>query len=282
MLTEIKPVQLFDTSAAIAPIVAGNLEVRLAENQTELDASQALRYRVFVGEIGAKPSAENAALKRDIDQYDEVCDHLLVLERQPDDTKKIVGSYRLLRRAPMKQVGEFYTASEFDISPMHAFKGEVLELGRSCVDPAYRNRAAMQLLWRGITAYVEKHRIDIMFGCGSLYGADTAHHATTLAYLYHYHLAPEALRIKALPERFIAMNTMPRKDVQQPARIFASLPPLIKGYLRLGGFVGDGAVLDFDYNTTDVAIIVQTQSVTARYLDRYASDALKESIQAQG
>jgi putative hemolysin len=282
MPADIPPTQLPNKVTAIAPIVAGNMEVRLAENEAEIEASQALRYRVFVGEIGAKPSAENAVLKRDIDQYDAVCDHLLVLERQPDGKQNIVGSYRLLRRTPMQRIGSFYSASEFDISPMVNFNGEVLELGRSCVDPAYRSRAAMQLLWRGITAYVEAHRIDIMFGCGSLYGADAAHHASTLAYLYHYHLAPEALRINALPQLFVEMNAMPKEHIQQPARIFAGLPPLIKGYLRLGGFVGNGAVLDHDYNTTDVAIIVQTQKVTARYLDRYASDSLKESIHNNG
>lgn len=259
-------------------IIAGNLEVRLAETPQEIEASQALRYRVFVGEIGAKPTPENAALKRDIDAYDTVCDHLLVIEKNAG-ADKVVGSYRLLRKTPMKTIGTFYTASEFDISTMVNYSGEVLELGRSCVDPAYRNRAAMQLLWRGITAYVDRHKIDVMFGCGSLYGADVTLHANTLAYLYHYHLAPETLRIRALPERFVAMDTMSKEALIQPARIFANLPPLIKGYLRLGGFIGNGAVLDLEYNTTDVAIIVQTKTLTTKYLDRYASAALKESIQ---
>lgn len=278
MHSSFTPVAVPSSPVDLGHIAAGNLEVRLAATAQEIEASQALRYQVFVGEIGAKPTPENALLKRDTDMYDAVCDHLLVIEKD-GKRSKVVGTYRLLRKQPMQKIGRFYTASEFDITPMEQFKGEVLELGRSCVDAAYRNRAVMQLLWRGIAAYVDKHHIDIMFGCGSLYGANPDIHTTTLAYLYHYHLAPEALRIRALPERFVPLNTMPKEAIIQPARVFAGLPPLIKGYLRLGGYVGDGAVLDHEYNTTDVAIIVQTKLVTAKYVDRYASASLKESIQ---
>lgn len=259
------------------PIRAGNLEVTIARDVRDVEASQALRYRVFVGEIGATPSSENKRLERDIDAFDAVCDHLLVIEHQDGGGYKVVGTYRLLRRAPMQTIGTFYTASEFDISPMLRVDGEVLELGRSCVDEAYRSRAVMQLLWRGIAAYVEHMKIDIMFGCGSLYGADAAKHAATLSYLHHHHLAPEELRIRALPERFVPMDVL-AASAYDAKRIFVGLPPLIKGYLRLGGFVGDGAVLDPDYNTTDVAIIVKTQNVTGKYMERYASANLKEAL----
>lgn len=269
-----------DDPLAATPLVAGNLEVRLAQSVVELEASQALRYQVFVGEIGAIPTSENKSLQRDIDVFDEVCDHLLAVETLPDGEVRVVGSYRLLRRKPMERVGAFYSASEYDLTTMHAYDGNVLELGRSCVHPDYRNRAVMQLLFRGITAYVEKHDIDIMFGCGSLYGADVELHKETLSYLYHYHLAPEDLRIRALPERFERMDLMAKEAIEKPARVFAGLPPLIKGYLRMGGYVGDGAVLDPEYNTTDIAIIVKTQTLDSKYVDRYASDALKESIRS--
>lgn len=263
------------------PITAGNLTVRLAQNESELQASQALRYQVYVGEIGAKPTPENEAAKLDRDKFDPVCDHLLVME-QVNSTTRVIGTYRLLRKEAMRPVGDFYTASEYDIKAMHDYDGNVLEVGRSCVHEDYRNRAAMQLLWRGISAYLDKFKIDIMFGCGSLYGANIEKHKQTLAYLYHYHLAPEELRIKALPELFHDMNLCAKDDIKSPARIFAGLPPLIKGYLRLGGFVGNGAVLDPVFNTTDVAIIVKTQAITAKYVDRYASDELKESIRSGG
>ena len=262
---------------APSPIEAGHLEVRLARTAEELKASQALRYQIYVGEIGAKPTPENEAAKLDRDQFDPVCDHLLVFDKTDGDAR-VVGTYRLLRRSPMEQVGSFYSASEYDISTMMNYPGNVLEVGRSCVDEAYRNRAAMQLLWRGITAYIEKFNIDILFGCGSLYDADIAKHKQTLAYLYHYHLAPEELRITALSDLYNEMNLVTKDDLKSPARIFASLPPLIKGYLRLGGFIGDGAVLDPVFNTTDVAIIVKTKALTMKYMDRYASESLRESI----
>lgn len=267
----------FAQSLSSTPIEAGNLEVRLARTAQELKASQSLRYKIYVGEIGAKPTPENEAAKLDRDQFDPVCDHLLVFDKQ-DGIEKVVGTYRLLRRKPMEQVGSFYSASEYDIATMMNYDGNVLEVGRSCVDEAYRNRAAMQLLWRGITAYIEQFDIDILFGCGSLYGADLEKHKQTLAYLYHYHLAPEELRITALPDLYHEMNLIAKDEIKSPARIFASLPPLIKGYLRLGGFIGDGAVLDPVFNTTDIAIIVKTKALTMKYMDRYASESLRESI----
>ena len=274
-----QPQSFVDIELDSKPISAGALEVRLAQSAAELKASQALRYQIYVNEIGAKPTPENEAVQLDRDIYDPVCDHLLVLEKNDNgDDERVVGCYRLLRSEPMQKVGDFYTATEYDISTMRDFSGNVLEVGRSCVHADYRSRAAMQLLWRGIAAYVEKFNIDVMFGCGSLYGADLDKHKQTLAYLYHYHLAPEDIRIKALPELYNDMNIAPKDSLESPARLFASLPPLIKGYLRLGGFIGDGAVLDPAYNTADVAVIVPTKAITDKYMDRYVSKTLQHSI----
>ena len=127
---------------------------------------------------------------------------------------------------------------------MLQFPGRIMELGRSCVDPAYRSRAAMQMLWRGIAAYVFHHRIDLMFGCASLPGTDPDALAATLTYLYYHHLAPPAVRPRALPHRYVDMRRMLDPAELDPKRVLAQLPPLIKGYLRLGGFIGDGAVID--------------------------------------
>ena len=134
---------------------------------------------------------------------------------------------------------------------MVAYPGEILELGRSCVDAAARNRPTMQLLWRGIAAYVFHHQIALMFGCASLPGTDPDALAVPLCYLYHHHLAPPALRPRALPERYVDMRRL-ATDAYRSGAALAELPPLIKGYLRLGGFVGDGAVIDRQFNTTDV------------------------------
>jgi len=247
---------------------AGNLEVFIASKPEEIEASQHLRYVVFVEEMGALPSAEIAAQKRDFDVYDDVCDHLLVVEHQAEGGAKVVGTYRLLRTEAMQRVGHFYSESEFNISLIKKYDGNILEVGRSCVDKDYRNRAVMQLLWRGIGAYVARFEIALMFGCASFHGTDPAAHALALSYLYHFHLAPADVCPEALPNRFINMNLMPKEDVDTK-RAFTALPALIKGYLRLSGYIGMGAVIDPEYNTTDVGIVVKTDLVTEKYAQRY-------------
>jgi putative hemolysin len=250
-------------------IVQGALEARLARTEAEIDAAMALRYRVFYEEMAAKPTPEMAARGRDFDEFDPVADHLLVIQRKRG-TEQVIGTYRLLRRPQAERLGGFYSAREYDITHLLAFRGpgEILELGRSCVDAEFRTGGTMQLLWRAIAAYVFHYDIGLMFGCASLPGTDPARLALPLSYLYYHHLAPPALRARALPERYIDMRLMPENEIE-PRAALAELPPLIKGYLRLGGFVGDGAVIDQQFNTTDVAIIVKTDLVTEKYVRRY-------------
>lgn len=247
-------------------LLSGTLEVRLARNEAEIDAAQFLRYRVFYEERGARPSPELLARRRDCDEFDPACDHLLVIDRRRGG--EVVGTYRLMRRCQAELFGRFYTAGEYDIAPLLAQPGELLELGRSCVDAAYRNTHTMQLLWRGIAAYVFEHGIDLMFGCASLPGTDPEDLALPLSYLYHHHLAPPEMRPVALPQLYRRMCLMPAEDIQ-PRRALAALPPLVKGYLRLGGLVGDGAVVDEQFNTTDVCVVVKTDLVSEKYFRHY-------------
>lgn len=248
---------------------ASRLEVRLAASKEEILAAQALRYRIFYEEMGAKPTAEMAARKSDFDEFDEICDHLLVLDpSRGTGGEAVVGTYRLIRRKVGEQFGRFYTAGEYDIGKLLDKGGNFMELGRSCVDVAYRTGATMQIMWAGIAAYVWEHGIDLMFGCASLPGTDPQALATQLSYLYHHHLAPAEMRPRALPELYVDMNLMAKDDLN-PRRALASLPPLVKGYLRLGGFVGDGAVIDHQFNTTDVCVMVKTDLVTAKYIKHY-------------
>lgn len=251
------------------PIRAGELCVRLAQDTSEITASQRLRYRIFCGEMGGKASPEIQAQQRDFDDYDMVCDHLLVVDESRSGDDAIVGTYRLLRSGPMKKIGRFYSESEFDITPLKSYQGELLELGRSCVDADYRNRAVMTLLWRGIGAYSNAHHIKLMFGCASFTGADANQHALALSYLYHNHLADPSVRFTALPDQYVPMNKIPKEQIDEREAL-RLIPPLIKGYLRLNGKIGDGAVIDYAYNTTDVAIVVETDRVTGKYFDRYA------------
>ncbi|KJV09809.1 hemolysin-like protein [Elstera litoralis] len=248
----------------------GTLEVRLAESAAELDAAQALRYRIFYDEMQAKPDSATLASQRDVDAYDATCDHLLVLDHAlGTGADAVVGTYRLIRKPAADACGGFYTRDEFDINPLLNFSGKLLELGRSCVDTRYRTRPTMQLLWRGIASYVFHYDIALMFGCASLPGIDPDAHALALSYLHHYHLAPAEMRTRALPDRFVALDRMPKEAIDVK-RALADLPPLIKGYLRLGGFIGDGAVIDHQFNTVDVCILVKTDLVTEKYLNHYS------------
>jgi putative hemolysin len=180
----------------------------------------------------------------------------------------VVGTYRLMRRETAARRGQFYSIDEYDIAPLLAHPGEILELGRSCIGADYRSRSAMQLMWRGIADYVMHYDIGLMFGCASLPGIDPAKHTLPLSYLYHFHLAPEGLRPRALPQRHVEMRVIEKADIDQRAALLR-LPPLIKGYLRLGGFVGDGAVVDPQFHTTDVCVIVKTDWVTGKYIRHY-------------
>jgi putative hemolysin len=248
---------------------ADRLEVRLAENAAEVAAAQALRYRVFYEEMGAKPTGDMRARLADFDDFDAVCDHLLVIDRAVGEgAAGVVGTYRLMRRAAGEAFGRFYTAGEYDIANILANGGRFMELGRSCVDSGHRNGATMKKLWDGIAAYVFENDVELMFGCASLPGTDPKALAGHLSYLYHHHLAPAELRPRALPHLHVGMDLLPR-DSLNPRRALAELPPLIKGYLRLGGFVGDGAVIDHQFNTTDVCVMVKTDLVTAKYRAHY-------------
>ena len=258
-----------DTDPGFGELRSGNLGVRLATGPAEVDAVQALRYRVFYEEMGARADAATAATRRDMDDFDAVADHLVVVDHdRGEGPESVIGTYRLIRRHAAARLGRWYSAAEYDISRILAFDGEILECGRSCVDAAYRTRGSMQLLWGGIAAYIFKHKVAILFGCASLPGTDLDALADQLTYLAANHMAPEAIRPRALPERDVAMM---RKDPTaiDVRRTLAELPPLVKGYLRLGGFVGDGAVIDEQFNTTDVAVLVKTDLVTDNYYRHY-------------
>lgn len=250
-------------------VVVGDLEARLAETEAEILAAQELRYRVFYEEMNARPSAEMRRLKRDFDDFDAYCDHLIVVDRaRGPGVKGIVATYRLLRREAARRAGRFYSIAEYDIGALVNRPGEILELGRSCVDPAYRTKMAMQLLWKGITDYILFHKVEVMFGCASFPGTDPDQHRMALSYLHHRYLAPLEFRPRALADRYIDMNMMPLNAIDE-RRALASLPPLIKGYLRLSGYVGDGAVIDHDFGSVDVSIVVVTEKVTDKYMKHY-------------
>jgi putative hemolysin len=254
---------------------SGALEVRLAETDHEVAQAQHLRYQVFYEEMCAIPSEDMRASRRDFDKFDDVCDHLLVIDRDAqgaDGQPLVIGTYRLTREKDAEKVGGFYTAGEFDLGRMISGmpKGtKYLELGRSCILKSYRSRpGAMQLLWKGLMAYVARFDIDLMFGCASFAGIDPQALALPLSYLSYHHAMPEDLKVSARPELYVPMNILPPEGVDAREGI-RSLPPILKGYVRAGCCIGDGAVIDHQFDTIDVFIFFPLSGIDARYKSRF-------------
>jgi L-ornithine Nalpha-acyltransferase len=254
----------------------GSLEVRLARSRHDIQAAQELRYDVFYEEMGAVPTPAQKLSRRDADAFDSVCDHLLVYDAAAPDGQrpKVVGAYRLLRQEVAERTGGFYSAQEFDIAPLIRRHPRLrfLELGRSCVLKPWRTKKTVELLWRGILAYVLHHRIDVMFGCACLEGTDPSAIREELAFLRAHAGATGEWRAAARPERAAPMDAMPDSKLD-PRRALARLPPLVKGYLRLGCRIGDGAVVDPQFGTTDVLIIMPVSAIDRRYIAYYGPDA---------
>lgn len=259
----------------------GNLEVRLARSRSDLRRAQKLRYEVFYEEMDAVPNAASVLSRRDEDPYDAVCDHLLVVDYGDISKDKhswrahprVVGTYRVLRRDAAERAGGFYTQNEYNIKPLLASKGadcEFMELGRSCVLKPYRNKRTVELLWHGIWAYVREHGVDVMLGCASFPGVDPNQHALALSFLHHHARAPKEWRARAHEKLYIDMNMMAAKDVDAKAALRA-MPPLIKGYLRLGAYFGDGAVIDRQFGTTDVMVILPVEAIDERYFGHFGA-----------
>lgn len=250
------------------------LTVRIASGETDLAAVQRLRWQVFHAEMGAQPAEQHCG-GIDADPYDAVCDHLLVIDEELG-RDVAVGTYRLLRESVASGCGGFYTENEFDISPLFGSDatrtGELLELGRSCVLPAYRTSGTISLLWRGIGEYITRHDISLMFGCASFPGTDPAAHAEALSYLSHRHLAPAGQCPRLLAGKGVPLGQLAEGSYDE-RRAMLTLPPLVKGYLRAGAKFGDGAFIDRDFNTIDVCVVMPTEHIAMRYVSRFSAAA---------
>ncbi len=261
------------------PIVLGrigSLEVRLANSRAAIEAAQELRFRVFFEEMGARRETIEAAEQRDSDRFDSICDHLLVYDTAlpVPEHRQIVGTYRLMRSDQAERAHGFYSADEYDVQRLALSRPGVrlLELGRSCVQAEYRSKRTVELLWQGAWAYCRRHSIDVMFGCASFHGAVPAAHALGLSFLHQNCRATPDWDVRALPHRYQPMDLMPKEAINNKVALF-SMPPLIKGYLRLGAMIGDGAVIDEAFGTTDVFIILPIERISSRYITYYGADA---------
>ena len=245
------------------------LTLRLARDEADLRAAQRLRYDVFVSELGADGPLVDHAARLERDEFDPHFDHLLLVdERATGDLPRVVGVYRLMPSDRAVAAGRFYSEAEYDLRQLRASGRRLLELGRSCVHPDYRGGAAMYLLWNGLADYVLERGIEVLFGVASFHGTDVQALSQPLSYLHHHHLAPEALRVHARKGARVEMDLIPPDRLDRKAAM-AGTPALIKAYLRLGGFVGDGAFVDRAFNTTDVCLVMDTERMSARHHEFY-------------
>ncbi|MGE0610755.1 MAG: GNAT family N-acetyltransferase [Hyphomicrobiales bacterium] len=264
----------------------GNLEVRLAQTRGDVKRAQRLRYHVFFEEMSALPDALAAMSRRDEDSFDAWCDHLLVVDTSQEEKglrrwrrrPRVVGTYRVLRQTVADRNEGFYTQGEYDVAALVERMGggcRFMELGRSCVLKPYRNKRTVELLWQGIWTYAREHGISAMFGCASFEGTDPRQHAMALSFLHHFARSPEKWRVDAHDDLAVPMDMIP-KDQIDPRAAIRSLPPLIKGYLKVGSTFGDGAVIDHQFGTTDVFVILPVEHIQSRYFDHFgAPDEIK-------
>lgn len=244
--------------------------LRLAQSKADLLGAQRLRYEVFVEELGGDGDLVDHAERLERDAFDPHFDHLVLVDRRRDPASltHVIGAYRVLPGDRRALAGRFYSETEFDLTPLLASGRKLLELGRSCVHRDHRGGTAMFHLWNGLAEYVLDRGIEILFGAASFHGTDIAELAAPLSYLHHQHLAPPALRVRALPPHRQEMNLIPASQLDRKAAL-AATPALIKAYLRLGGFVSDGAWTDRDFNTTDVCLVMNTAEMSARHRKFY-------------
>ena len=251
--------------------------LRQAVSASEIEACQRLRYQVFYEERGASAEGASCQGQIDSDRFDAICDHLLVVQTGEAQSPaaitvadgELVGTYRLLRQEVAEANGGFYTQGEFDIAPLIRAHPDLrfLELGRSCVLRPFRTKPVVELLWQGIWNYVRAHDMHVMLGCASLDGTEPGAHALALSFLAQAAPPPE-WNVCAVPGRRVEMKRIPATDID-PRRALKDLPPLIKGYLRLGCYIGDGAVIDHQFNTIDVLIILPVSAINARYFAHF-------------
>ena len=217
--------------------------------------SKELRYKSFFGD-------ENT--KIDSDEFDSLCDHLVVIDTSVANNF-VVGSYRLLLKPKHKKKISFYSESEFDLKKLFKIKRlSLLEAGRSCVHENYRDGRIIKLLWRGLASYINSKKVDIIFGCASFPSSNPELFVNQLSYLSENHKPPKKFKTNPLNHVQAKFNKVDRRYYDNQS-VFRSLPPLIKAYIRAGAWIGEGAVCDYSFNTTDVLIILKSENIIKKY-----------------
>lgn len=241
-----------------------DFEIKITRDPADVRAAQKLRFEVFNLELkkGLKSSYERGL---DVDDFDPICDHLIVRERK---SRRVVGTYRLLLGSTARKNFGFYSEREFNLDNIKRLDGELLELGRSCAHKDYRDRSLIHLMWQTIAEYVKSHRVRYLFGCASFPTADPREVSESIALVKQKFYAPETFRVQPLPQlRIEGLNENP--EIQDSDGLFASLPSLIKGYLRIGAKLCGPPALDLEFGTTDLFLLLDILEISGDYLKRF-------------
>lgn len=231
---------------------APRLTVSFAQSESEVREAQHLRYQVFCEEMGAQLNTLEPGIDKDI--YDAYCDHLLVRD---NDTLEVVGTYRMLTPSQARKIGGYYAETEFDLVRLAHLRSRLVEVGRSCVHPSYRNGATIALLWSGVLNYMREHSYDYLIGCASIGMADGGHTAASIyRRLSLEHMSPIEWRV--FPRNGLALEAL-------DSSMNAPLPALIKGYMRLGCYVCGEPAWDADFNTADLLVMLPMALIDQRY-----------------
>lgn len=239
--------------------IAGRFEAGLAQGKEDVRAAQALRYAVFVTELGADGPLVDHDQGLERDRFDDYADQLILKDLTRPEGDQVIGAYRLMDHAGASAAGGFYTEQEYDLTPLLQSGRPVLELGRSCLHPDYRGGIAMVPLWQALAQEIAARKAEVLFGVASFHGTDLERLSAPLSLLHKEHLAPPPLRVRSRTPA--AYNLAKDIDKVQALR---QVPALIKAYLRLGGYVGEGAFVDQAFNTTDVCLILDTAAMNPR------------------
>jgi putative hemolysin len=240
-------------------------EVELARNTADVWAAQRLRYEVFAQEMGARLATSIEGV--DEDRLDAYCEHLLVREAERGE---VVGTYRILSPAAANRAGGYYSEQEFDLTRLTGLRADLVEVGRSCIHPHYRTGGVISLLWAGLARYMLAHGYGHLMGCASISMVDGGHMAAAL-YRRIAAAAMSPAKYRVVPRCALPLEQLTRESA-------AELPPLLKGYLRLGAWVCGAPAWDADFNTADLLVLLPLTRVSARYARHYIGDSIDASV----
>ncbi len=248
----------------IGASAAPRFKVTMAANQTEIREAQRLRHQIFFeGRQNSAPLVGNL----DIDDYDKDCEHLIVRDV---DSDQVVGCYRIMRPEMAAKRGGYYSDQEFDLSMLDALRPQMAEAGRACIHPRYRSGAVIMLLWSGLTQFMIANNYQYMIGCASIQlngSSDHLHAASIYAEMEKKFLSPAHLRV--LPKLALPLPPANSALAEQAITQALAIPPLLKGYTRLGAWICGAPAWDKDFDTADLFTMLSLSQMNKQYAKHF-------------